>query len=172
MLTEAGWPVAVEPPRGAVEPALALGLIRQESNFNTEALSPVGARGLMQLMPGTAKAVAQRLGESAVNLGALSTDPAYNMRLGTTYLAGLLDQFGGAVPYAVAGYNAGPGRVADWLATNGNPAATGGLDMVDWIELIPFAETRNYVQRVVENLVIYRALAGTVLPHPLARWQG
>ena len=172
MLTEAGWPLAVEPPKGAVEPALALGLIRQESNFNTEALSPVGARGLMQIMPGTAKAVAHRLGDASVNLAALSTDPAYNMRLGTAYLGDLLDQFGGAVPYAVAGYNAGPGRVADWLATNGDPATANGIDMIDWIELIPFAETRNYVQRVVENLVIYRALAGTVLPHPLARWLG
>ena len=172
MLAEAGWPIAVDPPKGSVEPALALGLIRQESNFNTEAVSPVGARGLMQLMPGTAKAVAHQLGDSSVNITALSTDPAYNMRLGTTYLGDLLEQFGGAVPYAVAGYNAGPGRVADWLATNGDPAAASGIDMIDWIELIPFAETRNYVQRVVENQVIYRALAGAVLPHPLARWQG
>ena len=171
MLTEAGWPLAVDPPAGPVEPALALGLIRQESNFNTEALSPVGARGLMQLMPATAQAVAHRLGDGPVNIPALSTDPAYNMRLGTAYLGGLLDQFGGAMPYAVAGYNAGPGRVADWLATNGDPAA-GGIDMVDWIELIPFTETRNYVQRVVENVVVYRALTGTVLPHPLARWNG
>ena len=171
MLTEAGWPLAVDPPAGPVEPALALGLIRQESNFNTEALSPVGARGLMQLMPATAQAVAHRLGDGPVNIPALSTDPAYNMRLGTAYLGALLDQFGGAMPYAVAGYNAGPGRVADWLATNGDPAA-GGIDMVDWIELIPFNETRNYVQRVVENVVVYRALTGTVLPHPLARWNG
>ena len=171
MLTEAGWPLAVAPPSGPVEPALALGLIRQESNFNTEALSPVGARGLMQLMPATAQAVAHKLGDGAVNLTALSTDPAYNMRLGTAYLGGLLEQFGGAMPYAVAGYNAGPSRVADWLATNGDPAS-GGIDMVDWIELIPFNETRNYVQRVVENVVVYRALTGTVLPHPLARWNG
>ncbi len=172
MLTEAGWPVAVEPPPGPVEPALALGLIRQESNFNTEALSPVGARGLMQLMPGTAQAVAHRLGDGTVNLGALNTDPAYNMRLGTAYLAGLLDQFGGAVPYAVAGYNAGPGRVTDWINANGDPAQAGGIDIVDWIELIPFSETRNYVQRVLENVVVYRALTGAVLPHPLARWHG
>ncbi len=171
-MAEAGWPAAVDPPAGFVEPALALGLIRQESNFNTEALSPVGARGLMQIMPATAASVAHRLGDTKVNLMALSTDPAYNMRLGTAYLGGLLDQFGGAMPYAVAGYNAGPSRVADWLASNGDPAAPNGIDMIDWIELIPFAETRNYVQRVVENVVIYRALAGTVLPHPLARWQG
>ena len=172
MLTEAGWPIAVAPPAGPVEPALALGLIRQESNFNTEALSPVGARGLMQLMPATAQAVAHRLGDGTVNVTALSTDPAYNMRLGTAYLGGLMDQFGGSMPYAVASYNAGPSRVADWLTANGNPVAGGGVDMVDWIELIPFTETRNYVQRVVENVVVYRALAGTVLPHPLARWLG
>ncbi len=169
VLAEAGWPLAVEPPPGPVEPALALGLMRQESNFNPEALSPVGARGLMQLMPGTAQDVARRLGDGPANLPALTTDPAYNMRLGTAYLAGLLSQFGGAVPYAVAGYNAGPSRVADWLAANGDPAA-GVVDIVDWIELIPFTETRNYVQRVVENLVIYRARSGAVLPHPLARW--
>ena len=112
MLTEAGWPLAVDPPAGPVEPALALGLIRQESNFNTEAMSPVGARGLMQLMPATAQAVAHRLGDGTLNITALSTDPAYNMRLGTAYLGGLLDQFGGSMPFAVASYNAGPGRVA------------------------------------------------------------
>ena len=171
MLTEAGWPLAADPPAGPVEPALALGLIRQESNFNTEALSPVGARGLMQLMPATAQAVAHQLGDGALNLTALSTDPAYNMRLGTAYLGGLLTMFGGAMPFAVAGYNAGPGRVADWLAANGDPAA-GVIDMVDWIELIPFSETRNYVQRVMENVVVYRAITGAVLPHPLARWRG
>ena len=101
-----------------------------------------------------------------MNLTALSTDPAYNMWLGTTYLGDLLDQFGGSVPYAVAGYNAGPGRVADWLASNGDPATSNGIDMIDWIELIPFAETRNYVQRVIENIVVYRARTGVALPHP------
>jgi soluble lytic murein transglycosylase len=169
MLPEAGWPVPVAPPSGSVEPALALGIMRQESNFDTQAASPVGARGLMQLMPATAQAVARRLGDPAV-MGALA-DPAVNMRLGTAYLGGLLDQFGGVMPYAVAGYNAGPSRVTDWLASNGDPAG-GTLDMIDWIELIPFSETRNYVQRVIENVVIYRAREGLVLPHPLARWQG
>jgi soluble lytic murein transglycosylase len=125
----------------------------------------------MQLMPATAQAVAHQLGDGTANINALSTDPAYNMRLGTAYLAGLLSQFGGTVPYAVASYNAGPGHVAEWLATNGDPA-NGKGDMVDWIELIPFGETRNYVQRVVENLVVYRALTHAVLPHPLARWSG
>lgn len=169
MLPDAGWPLAFSPP-DLVEPAVALGLMRQESSFDVQAGSPVGARGLMQLMPATATSVAKRLGEP-VSLPALTADPAYNMRLGTAYLRGLLDQFGGVLPFALAGYNAGPSRVLDWLATNGDPAA-GQLDMVDWIELIPFSETRNYVQRVIENVVIYRARQGHIAPHPLARWQG
>jgi soluble lytic murein transglycosylase len=168
MLPNSGWPSPVDPPT-PVEAALTLGLIRQESNFDAGIASPVGARGLMQLMPATALAVAKQIGEPAA--AGLLLDPASNMRLGTTYLAGLMDRFGGVIPYAVAGYNAGPSRVADWLTTNGDPAG-GTLDMVDWIELIPFSETRNYVQRVIENVVIYRARAGAVLPHPLARFLG
>ncbi len=171
ILAESGWPPAASPPPGAVEPALTLGLIRQESNFNTEAVSVSGARGLMQLMPATAQAVARGLGGGGLSPAVLTTDPAYNMRLGTTYLAGLLGQFGGALPLAVAAYNAGPNRVGEWLAANGNPAS-GSVTMLDWIELIPLAETRNYVQRVIENVVVYRARAGLVLPHPLARWLG
>jgi len=188
MMPDAGWPLAVDPPKGVVEPALALGLIRQESNFDVQAASPAGARGLMQLMPATAATVARELGEPA-NLPALTADPDYNMRLGTAYLQGLLLRFSGALPYAIAGYNAGPSRVLDWLASNGDPQggraggrAGGGLaggadtssgpDMIDWIELIPFNETRNYVQRVIENVVIYRARLGFTAPHPLARWQG
>ncbi len=174
ILAEAGWPVAATPPAGTVEPALTLGLIRQESNFNTEAVSPTGARGLMQLMPKTAQGVARSLGGGAVSPAALVSDPAFNMRLGTTYLAGLLNQFGGAMPLAIAAYNAGPNRVTEWLGSNGNPEddAPGSVAMLDWIELIPFSETRNYVQRVIENVVVYRARTGSVLPHPLARWLG
>jgi len=170
MLPEAGWPIAVEPPDGAVEPAVTLGLIRQESSFDAQAGSPAGAQGLMQLMPATAAGVARRLNE-AVSLPALTADAAYNMRLGTAYLQTLLDQFGGALPLALAGYNAGPNRVLDWLAGYGDPQ-TGAIDMIDWIELIPFNETRNYVQRVIENVVIYAARRGTNAPHPLARSAG
>ena len=170
ILAQAGWPVAVTPPAG-VEPALTLGLIRQESNFAPDAVSPTGARGLMQLMPATALAVANTLGDPAASRAALVSDPGTNMRLGTAYLAGLLNSFGGALPYAVAAYNAGPNRVTEWLAANGDPAK-GPVTMLDWIELIPFAETRNYVQRVIENVVVYRAKAGIALPHPLARWLG
>ena len=169
MLPDLGWPVAVEPPSGAVEPAVVLGLMRQESSFDAQAGSPAGARGLMQLMPATAAGVARRLGEP-VSPAALTADPAYNMRLGTDYLRALLDRFGGVLPLALAGYNAGPSRVAEWLAAHGDPSL-GGIDWIDWIELIPFSETRNYVQRVVENVVIYRARQGRLAPHPLAQWQ-
>ena len=124
----------------------------------------------MQLMPATAKAVAKRIGEP-VSLAALTSDGNYNMRLGTAYLQGLLDQFGDALPLAAAGYNAGPSRVRDWISTNGDPLS-GQVDMVDWIELIPFNETRNYVQRVVENVMVYRARRGELGEHPLARWLG
>ncbi len=170
MLPEAGWPIAVEPPDAAVEPAVTLGLIRQESSFDIQAGSPAGAQGLMQIMPATAASVAQRLNE-AVSLPALTADAAYNMRLGTAYFQALLDQFGGALPLALAGYNAGPSRVLDWVAGYGDPR-TGIIDMIDWIELIPFNETRNYVQRVIENVMIYAARRGTAAPHPLARSAG
>ena len=168
VLAEAGWPQPVQPPEGGVEAAVALALIRQESSFDIGAASPVGARGLMQLMPATAAAVARRLNEPA-SVPALTGDPAYNMRLGTAYLQGLLDQFGGALPLALAGYNAGPHRVQNWLTAQGDPVG-GGTDMVDWIEMIPFNETRNYVQRVIENVVVYRVRRGEAPPHPLDRW--
>ncbi len=170
MLPGAGWPAAVEPPPGPVERAVALGLIRQESSFDAQALSPAGARGLMQLMPATAAFVARRLNEAA-NPAALIEDAGLNMRLGTAYLQRLLDQYGGVLPLALAAYNAGPGRVADWTATHGDPRS-GQVDLIDWIELIPFGETRNYVQRVVENVMIYRAQQGVTAPHPVARWAG
>lgn len=166
---DTGWPEAAAIPQDVgLDRALALGIIRQESSFDTTTISPVGARGLMQLMPGTAAQVARQIGVAAP-LPALVNDPALNIRLGSVYLKGLLDQFGGVVPFAVAGYNAGPGRVGEWVGQNGDPRAADG-DMLDWIELIPFNETRNYVQRVIENQVIYAAHAGTTGPHPLAAY--
>jgi soluble lytic murein transglycosylase len=174
MLPDAGWPAAAGAPSGPVDPAVTLGLIRQESSFDPGALSPAGARGLMQLMPATAQATARHLGEY-VSPGTLTTDPAANIRLGTTYLHELLEQFGGALPLAIAAYNAGPNRVQEWLAGNGDPrgapAATAAPDIIDWIELIPFSETRNYVQRVLENAVVYRARLGEAGP-PLLAGQG
>jgi soluble lytic murein transglycosylase len=130
-----------------------------------------GARGLMQLMPATAQQVARQIGEPTSPL-ALVTDPGHNMRLGTTYLRGVLDQFGGSIPLAVAAYNAGPNRVNQWLAENGDPRGSqaGAPDMVDWIELIPIGETRNYVQRVMENTVIYRAKLNEKTPPRQSQW--
>src|SRR5206468_10642543 len=157
-----GWPEAVNPP-ATVERAVALGLIRQESSFDAGAASPAGALGLMQLMPATAAQVARRLNEPANTL----TDAGFNMRLGTSYLQGLLDRF--ALPAALAAYNAGPSRAAEWLSVNGDPAA-GTVDPIEWVELIPFNETRNYVQRVIENVVIYRSRAGAESAHPVLRW--
>ena len=162
MLPGIGWRApfpSAEPPG---EPVL-LGVMRQESSFDVGAASPVGARGLMQLMPATATAVARKLGLPP-DIPALTSDPAYNIRLGASYLQGLLDQFG-ALPLAIAGYNAGPNRVRDWLI--GQDPFAGAEAMIDWIELIPFNETRNYVQRVIENIVLYRARAGLIAPNPI-----
>ena len=156
ILPDAGWPTPVDPPPG-IERALAFALMRQESNFEADAISPAGARGLMQLMPATARAMARELGEPS--LADRLTDPQANMRLGTAYLAKRLDEFDGALPLALAAYNAGAHRVRQWLDQNGDPR-TGGIDPIDWIELIPFAETRNYVMRVIESMLVYRARAG------------
>jgi soluble lytic murein transglycosylase len=101
----------------------------------------------------------------------LLDDPSHNMRLGLGYLEQMLNRFGGALPLAVAAYNAGPARVEEWLGTLGDPR---GVDvaMLDWMEMIPFNETRNYVQRVIENMPVYRARdpAAAALEHPMARW--
>lgn len=164
MVPEAGWPDGVDIPAGRVDRAVALGVIRQESSFDAEARSPVGAMGLMQLMPATAAQVARTLGGGAGELG----DATVNVRLGTAYLGAQLDRFR-ALPPALAAYNAGPNRARDWVASIGDPAF-GGVDPIDWVELIPFDETRNYVQRIVENVMIYRAREGLVLPHPVLVW--
>jgi soluble lytic murein transglycosylase len=168
MLPDEGWPMPFDPPVGELDPAVALGIMRQESSFDVGAVSPSGARGLMQLMPPTADAVAQQL-RIGTSLAALTSDPEHNMQLGTAYLRQMLDQFGGSLPLAVAAYNAGPGRVQQWLAQNGDPRV-GPVDMIDWIEQIPIGETRNYVQRVLENVTIYRARRGEATPTLLAKW--
>lgn len=157
MLTQAGWPMPFEPPAD-FDAAVALGIMRQESSFDLGAVSTSGARGLMQLMPFTARDVAKKLG-IPTSLPALTLDTGHNMRLGTTYLADMLTRFGGSLPLAVAAYNAGPSRVDRWLADNGDPRM-GDPAMIDWIERIPYNETRNYVQRVLENVVVYRAKRG------------
>jgi soluble lytic murein transglycosylase len=169
ILLDAGWPLAAEmPPGSGVEPALALGIVRQESSFDTTTVSPAGARGLMQLMPATAAQVAKLIG-MRTPLPSLTGDPTANLQLGTAYLRSLLDQYDGCIPLAVAAYNAGPTRAGEWLGTSGDPR-NGSVEMLDWIEQIPFGETRNYVQRVIENTVVYRAKRGDTQPHPLAQW--
>ena len=154
VLVENGHPLPDLPLTDVVEPALVFAIARQESNFDLDARSHAGAQGLMQLMPRTARVVSRQVGERYY-LERLSTDPAYNILLGSTYLAGLLERYDGHVPMAVAAYNAGPHRVNRWIRAYGDPRR-GDVDVIDWIELIPFTETRNYVQRVVENLKVYR----------------
>ncbi|MBK1661093.1 lytic transglycosylase domain-containing protein, partial [Paracraurococcus ruber] len=170
MAVQEGWPAPYPAPPDGPEPALVQGITRQESNFDPEAVSSANARGLMQLLPSTAATVARRLGLRH-QVGMLTADTAHNMRLGAAYLNELLARFGGVLPYAIAGYNAGPGRVDEWLGTYGDPRG-GGPAMLDWMEQIPFGETRNYVQRVIENMAIYRALdpAAAALPHPMTQW--
>jgi soluble lytic murein transglycosylase len=130
---------------------------RQESLFDARALSRAGARGLMQLMPPTAKELSRKMG-LPYDLGKLTGDPIYNMTLGSTYFAELLDRFGGNHVLAIAAYNAGPGNVNKWLITNGDPRDP-TVDAIDWIERIPFKETRDYVQRVMENAVVYKLIS-------------
>jgi soluble lytic murein transglycosylase len=141
------------------EPALVLAIIRQESEFDPRAVSHANAYGLMQLIPSTAQAQARREGMPYAR-ASLTQDPNYNMTLGSAHLADLVDSFNGSYVLAIASYNAGSGRAREWIADSGDPRS-GSVDVVDWVELIPFSETRNYVQRVTENLQVYRyRLAG------------
>lgn len=128
-------------------------ITRQESQYAQNAVSHAGARGLMQLMPGTAREQAGRMGLS-YSIGALTDDTQYNIQLGAGYFSRMMDYFGGSYPLAVAAYNAGPGNVNKWLRANGDPRM-GGIDIVEWVERIPIFETKNYVQRVLENAVVY-----------------
>ena len=153
-LFDTAFPVVDLGATGSIERALALAVTRQESSFNAAAVSPSGALGLMQLMPGTARDVAGRLGVPFIQ-DKLTREPSYNVQLGSQYLSEMLQRFGGSYELALAAYNAGPGRVARWLESVGDPRA-GKIDMVDWIEMIPFRETRNYVQRIMEGVAVYR----------------
>jgi soluble lytic murein transglycosylase len=148
-------------PGAAPDPAVVLGLIRQETEFNPYAVSSAGARGLMQMMPASAR-LAAREASLPYRPEALMSDTAYNMQLGMMEYRTHMEQFGGSWVLAIAAYNAGPNNVRRWLAANGDPRVT---DPIDWIEEIPFGETRNYVQRVLENAQVYRArLAGKEAP--------
>lgn len=135
-----------------------LGLSRQESEFNASAYSRAGARGIMQLMPATAKITANKEG-LPYKRSALLSDPHYNMVIGSAHLSHLLERFDGSWPMVFAAYNAGARRVDEWVERYGDPRSS-AVDPVDWIEQIPFSETRNYVQRVLENTQIYRSALG------------
>ncbi len=139
----------------AIDPALLLGLSRQESEFNLRAVSSAGARGLMQLMPGTAEMVARKYRQPYV-LERLTSNAQYNLRLGSALLYDLVAQYNGSYFMAAAAYNAGPGNVTRWVRQYGDPR-TGQIDPVDWIEAISFTETRNYVKQVLKNTIIYRS---------------
>jgi soluble lytic murein transglycosylase len=142
---------------------LVLTIARRESEFDIDVVSPAGALGLMQVMPATAEAVADGAG-MPWQRARLTTDWQYNAALGSLYLAELIETYDGALPLVAAAYNAGPGRVDAWLDEIGDPRA-GDIDPVDWIEAIPFAETRNYVMRMMESLHVYRArLTGQAPP--------
>lgn len=137
-----------------LDPALVSALTRQESEFYTGTISPVGARGLMQLMPQTAKTVAASV-KMKYELSRLISDPSYNVTLGSAFLAQLLSGYDGSYLLTLAAYNAGPGRVAEWMKDFGDPRDK-GVDSIDWIERIPFTETRQYVHKIVESTQVYR----------------
>lgn len=143
---------------------LVLSIARRESEFDPRVTSGAGARGFMQLMPGTAQEVAGWMGLD-YDADRLLSDPVYNAKLGAAYLANLARRFGGNVVMMSAGYNAGPSRPNQWMERFGDPRG-GAVDVIDWIEFIPFDETRNYVMRVAESLPVYRARLGKD-PHPV-----
>jgi soluble lytic murein transglycosylase len=138
--------------------SLANGISRQESSFDPYAISHAGARGMMQLMPGTARDQAGKMNLSYDGYRLIS-DPNYNVALGSAYFQHMLDVWNGNVPLAVASYNAGSGNAGKWVRQLGDPR--GQVDVVGWIEAIPYDETRGYVQRVIENSVVYDSLRGS-----------
>ena len=165
-----GWKQIGKP----VEKSLVFALSRQESEFNPSAGSSVGAQGLMQIMPATARLIAKRYGLKYRN-GVLTGDPAYNVKLGAAHLGDLVSDFGGSYVLTLVAYHAGPRRSREWLAEYGD-LRSGDIDPVDWVESIPFQETRQYVQKVLQNLHVYRSrlAPGTVRPMSadLARGSG
>ena len=154
----AGYPTLPLPPvpRGKqrLEVSLVLAVVRQESAFRPTAKSSAGARGLMQLLPRTARNVAKDL-KIKYARHRLTADPRFNLELGQAYLATLLSSFEGSYVLALAAYNAGPARARRWMRMNGNPRDE-SVDAIDWIEMIPIEETRNYIQRVMEGVQVYR----------------
>jgi soluble lytic murein transglycosylase len=151
-----------EPLRALPETALLLAIARQESEFNNEIVSGAGARGLMQVMPITARHVCKDY-RLTCNIPRLLTDNAYNARIASAYVGDRMRDFGGSYLLTIAGYNAGPGRARQWIRRFGDPRSS-GVDPLDWIHSIPFEETREYVQKVLSNLQIYRARLGEARP--------
>lgn len=149
----------------AVPPELALAIARRESEFDTRVTSGAGAMGLMQLMPGTAAEMAGAIGAQDHSRARVFSDWAYNARLGAAYLARMAQRFDGNIVMMAAAYNAGPARPPRWMSERGDPR-TGAVDVIDWIEHVPFTETRNYIMRVTESLPVYRARLGKD-PHPV-----
>lgn len=156
---EYAFPVGLLPDykeiNGSVEPAFLHALSRQESEFNPKARSPVGARGLMQLMPNTARAVARQF-KVGYYPARLTSDPAYNLMLGVAHLSDLIDSYDGSYILTLVAYNAGGGRVTDWTRQFGDPRDPRN-DPIDWVERIPFTETREYVQKILTTVQIYRS---------------
>ncbi|MCP4185892.1 MAG: lytic transglycosylase domain-containing protein [Hyphomicrobiales bacterium] len=153
------WPIGAIPNSakiGNAGRALAYAIARQESAFDHKAVSGANARGLLQLLPGTARLMAKKTGIS-YSYKKLTRDPSYNVRLGSAYLSEQLTNFNGSYVMTFSGYNAGPGRAKKWAIRYGDPRGMALDNVVDWVERIPFTETRNYVQRVMENMQVYKA---------------
>ena len=148
-----GYPTVNVPASQSHNWTLAHAIMRQESQFDKAAVSGAGARGLMQLMPGTARETSGKIA-MAYRPDALTVDTDYNISLGSTYIQRMLDYYGGSYPLAIAAYNGGPGNVNKWLKAYGDPR-TGQIGIMEWIEKIPLTETRDYVYRVLENAVMY-----------------
>ena len=146
---------AWQPMGRPVEKALVYALSRQESEFDAKAGSTAGAQGLMQIMPATAKLIAKRY-KLPYKTGVLTANPAYNVRMGAAHLGDLVDDFGGSYVLTLVAYNAGPRRSSEWVTAYGDLRAS-GVDPIDWVESIPFPETRQYVQKVLQNVHVYRS---------------
>ena len=171
LATEAAFPIMPIPRivgYGQIEDAYSLAITRQESEFNANAVSGANARGLMQFIPATASSQARRMG-IAHETSWLTSRPSHNLTLGSAHLYDLVSNFYGSYIMAAAAYNAGPGRPRQWVQTYGELRETDLDTAIDWVEKIPFSETRNYVQRVMENIQVYRArLAGGSAPLKIA----
>jgi soluble lytic murein transglycosylase len=158
MLTESGYPMVTSIdalPKDKFEEAFVYAIARQESEFATNAVSSAKAYGMMQMINSTAKATARKH-RIRYDLNRLATDGDYAAKMGALHLNDLLDQWDGSYILAAVSYNAGPHRAKKWIKTYGDPRR-GDVDAIDWVEKIPFSETRNYVMRVMENMQVYRA---------------